>query len=580
MFNKRKNTSVISDLENFLKSRNCKYEKQQEDESTVIRFEYQAGHFIATIRKQDDGVDVHYPFCGDFPIGHLDLVRSKCNQFNASNMLLKMTYSINDEKNIVDIHLSFYNNCINPEQMENQLGAVFHFQREWIKEINDDIEISKQRGSHDLESDLHKHEHELYLIRQQELKHQIFDLDVPVEISYGLRNVTMADLLGTIAPLPDARLLFMTVSTEEGQQRIDDADAIRAFDLRHALIEGQTKKGTHARNYNPQTDKYENIVLTEDGPEARFVHDYALLTLHYTQGLDEQPKLLTVAVTAEGEDNHSLYCRLTVTTPPRNASSKISLSTQEDRYPHSTSVLLAMPRHDDKKHYEQFAYMWNDALCKMNRGEKNTLTEDQQLLANVKDANAAYNLYWGQEMFNDGCYFEAILYLQNFFNSYRTSFFKMNDTQKHAMMDIAYKIGFCYNELRLYQQAYYYLDLLATDGNIKHTMELVNTMANNKDMRLFNYTDNVMREVRENFNDDEEVPDHIRQFINFLRRRRAYALIDFGQLDQAEKAFTEMLDEEDNADYAISELAYIKKLRKDRGENIDDDEEITDDETN
>ena len=62
-------------------------------------------------------------------------------------------------------------------------------------------------------------------------------------------------------------------------------------------------------------------------------------------------------------------------------------------------------------------------------------------------------------------------------------------------METVYKLGFCYNELGLYKQAFYYLDLIASDGNIRHTMELINTMANSKDLRLFNYTEGVMEEV-------------------------------------------------------------------------------------
>ena len=53
----------------------------------------------------------------------------------------------------------------------------------------------------------------------------------------------------------------------------------------------------------------------------------------------------------------------------------------------------------------------------------------------------------------------------------------------------------------------------------------------------------------------------MQSFINFMRRRRAYALIDHHQLDEAEKAFTAMLDDPENSDYALSELAYIKRLR-------------------
>ena len=82
-----------------------------------------------------------------------------------------------------------------------------------------------------------------------------------------------------------------------------------------------------------------------------------------------------------------------------------------------------------------------------------------------------------------------------------------------------------------------------------------------------------MEEVKRNFNEDDELPENIKDFINFLRRRRGYAYIDFNQLDKAETIFTQMLDEEDNADYAIHELAYIKKLRQQRGDDAGDSDE-------
>ena len=221
-------------------------------------------------------------------------------------------------------------------------------------------------------------------------------------------------------------------------------------------------------------------------------------------------------------------------------------------------MLIALDRSNDKRYQQEFEYMWTDARIKARNGEEGSLTEDQELLSQVNEADVAYNLYWGQQMFYAERYYEAILHLENVFNSYREDFFVMKPKHK---------------ELGLHKQAFYYLDLMASDGNIRHTMELVNSMANGKDLRLFSYTEGVMDEVKRNFSEDEELPDNIRDFINFLRRRRGYAFIDFNQLDKAEEIFTRMLDEEENADYAINELAYIKKLRQMRGENVANDED-------
>ena len=542
---RKKKNSVTADFEKFLKDYNCQYDIEHEDNATIYNFEFQAARFVAAIRKQDDCVEVTFPTMSSFPIAQLDLVRAKCNERNNSNILFKYSYSIDHETNKVDVHMSFYNNKVESEDLVHELKAAFHFQREWHKDLDEAVSIARDSDSMDLESELYKHQREMFMLRRLELKHQLDSS--AASFAVGVGPLPLWQMLQTVMPLPQSTLLFMTVNTVDGQQRLEDDEAIRLFNLRHALVEG-------------------------DGDKARLTRDYALLDLHYKQGQDEQPRLLTIALTAEGEDKHSIYTRVTVTQVPRNASRMNSLS-NEGRQPHSVSMLIALDRSNDKRRQQEFEYMWSDAQLKARNGEKDSLTDDQLLLGQVRVADVAYNLYWGQRMFYAERYYEAILYLENVYNSYREDFFEMKNEPRRVFMEAVYKLGFCYNELGLNKQAFYYLDLMASDGNIRHTMELVNSMANGKDLRLFSYTEGVMDEVKRNFSEDEELPDNIRDFINFLRRRRGYAFIDFNQLDKAEEIFTRMLDEEENADYAINELAYIKKLRQMRGENVVNDED-------
>jgi len=536
---RKKKDSARASFEQFLKDYNCQFDVDNENNSTVYSFEFQAAHFVAAIREQDDCVEVTFPVMATAPMSQLPLVRSKCNERNNSNILFKYTYSIDHEKNEVSIHMSFFNNRIVPQDMAHQLSAAFHFQREWYRDFDEAVSISKDYDTMDMESELYKHHREMFMLRRLEMRHQLDNN--AANIAAATSALPLWQLLDTVSPLPQSLLLFMTVNTVDGRERIDDVEQIRNYDLRTALVEGQ-------------------------GREARLTRDYAVLDLHYKQGQDQQPRMTTIALTAEGEDDHSIYTRVTVTHVPRNASRMNSLS-NENRQPHSVSMLIALDRSDDKKRQQEFEYMWSDAQLKAHNGEKDSLTEDQLLLGQVRLADVAYNMYWGVQAFNSGRYYEAILYLENVFNSYRCDFFEMGPEGKHLFMETAYKLGFCYNELGQYKQAFYYLDLMASDGNIRHTMELVNAMANSKDLRLFSYTEGVMDEVKRNFNEDDDLPDNIRDLINFLRRRRGYAYIDFNQLDKAEKIFTQMLQEEDNADYAINELAYIKRLRQQRGED-------------
>ena len=546
---RNKKNSVTADFEKFLKDYSCQYNIEKEDNAVVYNFEFQAARFVAAIRKQDDCVEVTYPSMATVPMSQLDLVRAKCNERNNSNILFKYSYSVDHESNQVDVHMSFFNNKVSSEDFVHELKAAFHFQREWNRDFDEAVSVAKDNDTLDLESELYKHQREMFLLRRLEMKHQLDSS--AASFAVGVGPLPLWQMLQTVMPLPQSTLLFMTVNTVDGQRLLEDDEAIRLFNLRHALIEG-------------------------DGQQARFVRDYAVLDLHYKQGLDEQPRMLTIALTAEGDDSNSIYTRVTVTQVPRNASRMNSLS-NESRQPRSVTMLIALDRSDDKKRQQEFEYMWSDAQLKARNGEKDSLTDDQLLLGQVRVADVAYNLYWGQRMFDAERFYEAILYLENVFNSYREDFFEMKQEPRQVFMETAYKLGFCYNELGLYKQAFYYLDLIASDGNIRHTMELVNMMANSKDLRLFSYTEGVMNEVKRNFGEDDELPDNIRDLINFLRRRRGYAYIDFNQLDKAEEIFTRMLDEEENADYAINELAYIKKLRKQRGENVEsDDDPLTD----
>ena len=543
---RKKKESVIASLEQLLKDNHCEYTiRQEENHSTIISFEFQAAHFIASVRQQDDCVEITYPTMATAPVSQLELVRAKCNERNYGNMLFKYTYTVDHEKGQVQVHMSFFNNRIDADQIIHELKAAFHFQRDWLRDYDEAVALSRDNDTLDLESELYKHRREMFLLRHQELRHQ---LDGQVaHLATGTRALPLWQMLETVSPLPDSSLLFMTVNTLGGQQRLEDEQSIRGYDLRRALVDGE-------------------------GTQAILARDYAVLDLHYRQGQDEQPRLLTLSLTAEGQDDHCLYTRVTITQVPRNASRMNSLS-NENRQPRSVSLLIALDRSDDQRRQQEFDYMWSDALLKTRHGEQDSLNEDQYMLSQVHIADVAYNLYWGQQLFNGGRYYEAILHLENVFNSFRENFFEMKDNHKRVFMETAYKLGFCYNELGLNKQAFYYLDLMASDGNIRHTMELVNAMANSKDLRLFSYTEGVMEEVKRNFNEDDELPENIKDFINFLRRRRGYAYIDFNQLDKAETIFTQMLDEEDNADYAIHELAYIKKLRQQRGDDAGDSDE-------
>ena len=99
-------------------------------------------------------------------------------------------------------------------------------------------------------------------------------------------------------------------------------------------------------------------------------------------------------------------------------------------------------------------------------------------------------------------------------------------------------------------------------GRIDYVMAFINVLVNAGDVRVFTEIERFVADVREQYDDEEEIPEKVQKLLNFLYRRRAMAFMVFGALDRAEQEFKKMLDDPDNRDFAISKLAAIEERRK------------------
>ena len=93
---------------------------------------------------------------------------------------------------------------------------------------------------------------------------------------------------------------------------------------------------------------------------------------------------------------------------------------------------------------------------------------------------------------------------------------------------------------------------------------------NQKDHRALATIDMLLRFLREisnnatDENDEEKTKtnladDQLDHISNFLLRRKAYMLVAMQRYDEAERLLKQMLDNPQNSDFALKELAYIQK---------------------
>lgn len=519
---KRERTSVKADFKAVMRRNNCKWHEQDDrkGKSTRYYFDYQGGHFVADIKDSNRGVDITFPGIADMPIDELPLVRTLCNHYNASNTLIKFTYSTSEEDNKAHVHLSFFVNTVWPDELPESLTACFYFQRQFCDDYSSLKQTAATDGTDDVELNHQQLLRERHLLAQQEMRHQ---------------------------PDPVEQWDF-TVDKPNFNQLLERMLGLKGVNCQEVVLDRQTTLTG-------------NDLQTLDAVASQLADGQPLTALvRLTLGDDETTHLATMLFVPEPvEGDTAQYWRITATLVHPSPSRTASISSDSGQ-PQVSTVLIAWSGLDTAKMRAEFDYMWQEARLRRRDGEP--LDELQQLIVDVADANIGYNMYWGRKLMLDKCYYQALQHLENAFNGMRTIYLDLRKEMRNAFVETCYYIGFCYTELRLYRDAYYYLDYVRSDGNVRHTTELINCLANGKDFRLFAVTDDIAQSIRDQYEHDEDIPDGLQSFINFMRRRRAYALIDHHQLDEAEKAFTAMLDDPENSDYALSELAYIKRLRQ------------------
>ena len=175
-------------------------------------------------------------------------------------------------------------------------------------------------------------------------------------------------------------------------------------------------------------------------------------------------------------------------------------------------------------------------------------------------------MYWGRKLMLDKRYYEALLHLECVYEMQAPLFNDLKREARERFFDLCYQIGLCYNELRLYKEAYIYFHAVANCGNMSYTMAYINCLVNSKDHRALQVISELLEQVQKSEDESEEpIPENVQEFHNFLRRNQVFVLIETGKHAEAQTILETMLDEPENFDFALDELAYLKSLTEGDG---------------
>ncbi|MBO4850591.1 MAG: hypothetical protein J5529_06765 [Prevotella sp.] len=521
--------------DNALEQLHCKVAWATEDEARVGTYDYQNGHFKLHVEKSSPYVRMSYLFCYNSSLDNIDIARSVANRCNINSDNLRVVYSVNDEKHEIDMHL-ISSLLLHPDTAKNTfvdaMASTFSWQNALVRRFDEMEKAKDETGETDGEKTSADRKREIFMVRQQEMRLQGDEKGV-FRASLG-EGVALQTLLEKAMGLYDVQPLRMEVYSNVVEVLRDEKGilAYRLDDLSKEL------RGEEGRKYASAT----LWVVLPDDPKTE--------------------RTIAITINDEGSDGDTAWFRVTATLVPLPASTSHPYRRQPDV--NTCSVLMARDNVSRQQLIEESNYMWKEAVQKLKNGEEGTLTEEQALIAGCTDSSLAQLLYHGKKLFLSKRYFEALPLFESAFRSMQPRFDSMKNREKEAFFEVIYHIGFCYSDLKQYDRALAYLDMLSGLHRISYTTELVNAMVNSGDFRSMSTIDGLMETINDNLDleEGEKPAEYIQSFLAFLNRRKAFLLIDKNKYEEAKKLLNKMLEDPLSSDYAINELAYIQRMEK------------------
>ena len=517
-----------------LKALNCTGEWRKEGDAALVRYTFQSGHFGIRIIGNCPQVELSYLFFAEAEMKDINIVRHVCNHFNLNSTGPRFSYSINEETNIIDMHILtplLLDDDRAKDILSSAMVDMFLWQNSFIRSLTDVKKEAKSSSTSDLEWSEKEVARDFFLLREQELRHQKKGAEWRQN---DKEAATLKQWMDKVFGLVDVVFSELTVVTDTVTV-INDRESIASYNLSDTLI-----------------------------VDGAFVRQKAMLDLVFF--LPAHPttrRRMTFSIQQADGCEDVLYYQVVATLLPLPSGIGRPLHSKEVQV-QSHSVLLAYDLRSTKQLQDEFVYMWKEAKSKVANGEENQLTEEQRLIANVESVDAARFVYRSRTLHRQKRYYEATSCLENAYRLLNSNIDKKSVEERNLFLEVCYMLGFCYNELQQYDRAYYYLTFVTGVNRTLYAEEYVNCMIYLGDYRSLMTIDGILEDLHNSIVEDEEgeVEQSVHPFLQFLYRRKAYVLVELHRFDEAEEMLRQMIDDPESGDFALDELAYIQQLRE------------------
>ena len=555
-----------------LKSLQVQWEVQENEQvpgEADYVFSFQQGRFRLVANAHHTFVHIHFPYFSEVPLTQIDNLRFACNDFNLKQGDFKAYYTINPKEEAINTHLVFnFRLADNDKRQSYELGSMLQHTFEMSRLFRQTFHSISESGNSDLEENSALSLRERYLSSELELWHQHPKLTWR---DNSTAQHTIAQLFHTFYE-DESSIRFhglQTMQTQWSKTIYDASDDATSTEIA-ASISSRPREIALSSH-----EEISNFVLLDALGDGGNVDDSAILspvTLQVLATVGElEEKTFVIHLDVESRVENSDYVSVLFiepTSPLSPVNSETSMAEMRKNLTHRFLMVRDHVEHEQRE--AEFRYQWQETQDALRRGDK--LTEEQRFMGMSVVPNVGFNLYWGRRYFNAKRFYEALQHLENAYRVLNVNFEGLNKAAREHFYEVCYFIGFCYAELKLYERAYFYLDIVYPQNSVRYASEYVNLLVNTKDFRALATIERLIKNIEQEvarLEADEKEEDGLQAFFRFLQRRKGYVLIDQHKLDDAEAIFQALLDFPDSEKQAIDELMYIEQLRAEENNRKD-----------
>ena len=555
-----------------LKSLQVQWEIQENEQvpgEADYVFSFQQGRFRLVANAHHTFVHIHFPYFSEVPLTQIDNLRFACNDFNLKQGDFKAYYTINPKEEAINTHLVFNFRLADHDKRQSyELGSMLQHTFEMSRLFRQIFHSISESGNSDLEENSALSLRERYLSSELELWHQHPKLTWR---DNSTAQHTIAQLFHTFYE-DESQIRFhglQTMQTQWSKTIYDASDDATSTEIA-ASISSRPREIALSSH-----EEISNFVLLDalgDGADVEGDAVLSPVTLQVLATVGElERKTFVIPLDVESRVEKSDYVSVLFiepTSPLSPVCSETSMAEMRNNLTHRFLMVRDHVEHEQRE--AEFRYQWQEAQDALRRGDK--FTEEQRVMGMSVVPNVGFNLYWGRRYFNAKRFYEALQHLENAYRVLNVNFEGLNKAAREHFYEVCYFIGFCYAELKLYERAYFYLDIVYPQNSVRYASEYVNLLVNTKDFRALATIERLIKNIEQELarlEADEKEEDGLQAFFRFLQRRKGYVLIDQRKLDDAEAIFQALLDFPDSEKQAIDELMYIEQLRAEENNRKD-----------